>query len=141
MAAYNAFDCFTADLAHKKHDLSTGGDQLTLALCSAAPAVTDTGRTDLTEVSYTNCSSRNLNISSSSQTGGDLTVIVDDHTITGTGGAIPTFRYVAVYNDTAAGDEVICWFDYGSNIDLAQDETLTIDFDGTNGLFKITSPP
>jgi hypothetical protein len=42
-----------------------------------------------------------------------------------------------VYNDTSASDNLIGWFDYGAALTLGDNETLTIDFDGTNGLLQI----
>ena len=61
-----------------------------------------------------------------------------DEVITAAGGAINTFRYLVVYNDTAASDELLGWLDYGSVVDLADTESLTIDL-GVAGLMQITS--
>ncbi len=41
-----------------------------------------------------------------------------------------TFRYVVIYNDTATNDELIGFYDYGSDVTLANGETFTIDFTG-----------
>jgi hypothetical protein len=57
--------------------------------------------------------------------------------LTASGGSVAPFQYVVIYNDTATNDELICWFDYGSSVTLANGETLTLDFDGTNGLLQI----
>ena len=45
-------------------------------------------------------------------------------------GAVATFRYVVIYNDTptSPADPLICYYDYGSDLTLASGETLTIDF-------------
>jgi hypothetical protein len=51
-------------------------------------------------------------------------------------GAVGPFRYVVLYNETAPSDELICWYDYGSEITLAEDDTLTLDF-GTE-LFSLS---
>jgi hypothetical protein len=137
MASYNKFNSFVEAVAEKVHNL--GSDTLTVALCAAAnaPVATNTVLANLTEISYTNLSSRALTVSASSQTSGTYKLVVNDLVLTASGGAVATFRYVVVYNDTASNDELIAWFDYGSNLTLADGETLTLNFDGTNGLLQI----
>ena len=46
-------------------------------------------------------------------------------------GTVATFRYVVLYNDTATNDELIGYYDYGSNVDLLNGETFTITFDAS----------
>ena len=137
MATYTKFQPFVEKLAEKAHDL--GSDTLTVALTAAAnaPAATDGVLADLTEITYTNCSARALTTATSAQTGGTYKLVVNDLVLTASGGTVGPLRYVVVYNDTATNDELICFFDYGSEITLADGETLTLDFDGTNGLLQI----
>ncbi len=137
MAAYNKFNSFVEALAEKVHNL--GSDQLAVALCAAAnaPVATNTQLSNLTQISYTNLSSRNITTASSSQTSGTYKLTLNDLVLTASGGSVATFRYVVIYNDTATNDELICWFDNGSDVTLASGETFTIDFDGTNGLFTL----
>ncbi len=136
MATYNKINSFVEAVCEKVHNL--GSDQLVVALTAAAnaPVATNTQLSNLTQVSYTNLSSRNITTSASSQTSGTYKLVLTDLVLTASG-AVATFRYVAIYNDTATNKELICWFDYGSDLTLANGETLTIDFDGTNGLFTL----
>lgn len=137
MAAFNKFNAFVEALAEKVHNL--GSDQLVVALCAAAnaPVAGDSVLADLTQISYTNCSSRNITTSTSAQTGGTYKLVLNDLTLTATGGAIAAFRYIVIYNDTAAADNLIGFYDYGSDLTLAEGESLTIDFDGANGVLTI----
>ena len=135
MATYNKFNSFVEAEAEKVHNL--GADQLAVALCAAAnaPVASNTQLSNLTQISYTNLSSRNITTSSSSQTSGTYKLILTDLVLTASG-AVATFRYVAIYNSTATNGELIGWYDHGSDVTLANGETYTIDFDGTNGLFS-----
>jgi hypothetical protein len=53
-------------------------------------------------------------------------------------GAVATFRYVVLYNSTAASGNLIAWWDYGADVTLANTETFNIDFDQANGVFSNT---
>src|SRR5215471_9119440 len=133
MATYNKFNSFVEALAEKVHNL--GSDSLKVALTNTAPVATNTQLSNITEISYTDCSSRALVISSSSQTSGVYKLVIAELVLTSSGTVGP-FRYVVVYNDTATNKELIAWFDKGSSVTLDNTETLTLDFDGTNGLLQ-----
>lgn len=140
MATFNAFDQFVEDLAHGVHDLET--DQLVLAFCAAAnaPVAGNSVLADLTQISYTNASSRNITTSSSGQTSGTYTLALTDLVLTASGGTVGPFRYVVLYNDTptSPADPLIGFWDYGSDITLQDTETFTTDF-AANSL-QITVP-
>lgn len=128
MATFNKFNAFVENLAEKVHNL--GSDSLRVALTNSAPVATNSVLADITEISYTNCSSRAVSITSSSQTSGTYTLVLQDLVLTASGGSVGPFRYVVLYNDTptSPADPLIGWVDYGSSITLASGETLTIDF-------------
>jgi hypothetical protein len=134
MASYNKFQAFVEDVAEKVHDL--GSDQLVVALTDSAPVATNSVIGDISEISYTNCSSRNITTSSSSQTSGTYKLVLTDLTLTASGDVGP-FRYVVIYNDDAPNDPLICWFDYGTSMTLHSGDTFTLDFDGTDGLLQL----
>ena len=62
-----------------------------------------------------------------------------DEVFTASGGSIATFRYIVMYNNTAALDQLICYLDYGSAVDVTVGNTFTIDL-GANGWFELTIP-
>lgn len=135
MATFVKFQPFVEALAEKVHNL--GSDTLTVALTNTAPNATDAQLSQITEISYTNLSARAITVSASSQTGGVYKLVCSDLVLTSSGGTTGPFRYVVIYNDTATNDELICYFDYGSSITLGSGETLTIDFDASNGLLQL----
>lgn len=137
MAVFNKFNSFVEAVAEKKHDL--GADTLTIALCAtaSAPVATNAVLADLTQIAYTNLSSRVLTTSTSAQTSGTYKLVLADLTLTASGGAVAAFQYVVIYNDTALNDELVGYYDYGSALTLADGESLLIDFDGSAGVLTI----
>ena len=114
-----------------------GTDQFTIALTNSAPnAATNTVLADITEITYTNLSTRNITTSSSSQTGGTYTLVFTDLVLTSSGGSTGPFRYVVLYDNTptSPADPLAGYWDYGSSITLQDTETLTIDLGGTGFL-------
>ena len=128
MANYTKFQCFVEDICEKKHNL--GSDTLKVALSSAANAPSasaDVKLADITTVSVANLDSVTLTVSSSSQTSGTYKLVLADLTMTASG-AVGPFQYVIIYNDTASNKELICFFDYGSEVTLASGDTFKLDF-------------
>lgn len=136
MATFTKFQPFVENLAEKVFNL--GSDSLKVALTNTAPTNTFSQLSSITEISYTNLSSRVLTTSSSAQTSGTYKLVIADLVLTASGGTVGPFRYVVVYDDTATNDELIAYFDYGSALTLQDSDTFTLDFDGSNGLLQIT---
>lgn len=136
MATFVKFQPFVEALAEKVHNL--GSDQLVIALTNTAPNATDATLSQITEIAYTNLSSRNVTTASSAQTSGTYKLTCNDLVLTASGGAVATFRYVVLYNDTSASDNLIGYWDYGAGgVTLANGETFTVDFDGSNGVLTL----
>ena len=126
MATYTKFQCFVEDLAEKKHNLAS--DTLKVALTNTAPTAAGTTKlADLTGGITSGFDGMTITTSSSGQSSGTYKLVLTDLTMTATGSVGP-FRYVVIYNDSATNKEVICFFDYGSEVTLAKDDTFKLDF-------------
>lgn len=147
MATFNKLNGFVEHLAHGVHNLSTG--QLVWALSNTAPgseAAPPTGATadcvlaNVTQVAYTNLSSRNITTSASAQASGTYKLTINDLTLTSTGGSTGPFRYAYLYNDTptSPADPLIGYYDYGSSITLAAGESILMDASAVNGVIQLT---
>ena len=125
---YNKFNCLVEALAEKKHNLAS--DTLKVAFSNAAndpSASADVKLADIITIDATNFGDVTLTVSSSSQTAGTYKLVVVDKLLTATGD-VPAFRYAIIYNDTATDNPLICYFDYGSEVTLHANDTITLDF-------------
>lgn len=140
MAAYNKFQSFVENLAEGIIDLDS--HTLKAMLTNVAPVATNSVKADLTEISAGNgytAGGLTLTASASAQSSGTYKLTIDDFVWTASGGSIGPFRYVVIYDDTptSPADPLICWFDHGSSITLADTETFTADASAANGLLQI----
>lgn len=137
MSAFVKYNQFRSDLYNKVHDLlgtaGSGADVLKVMLTNTAPnASSHATRSDASEISggngYTSGGFSVANVGSMS--GGTLTLVATDVTITAAGGDIGPFRYAVVYNDTptSPADPLVCYFDYGASITLHDTEFIVVDF-------------
>ena len=134
-ATYNKINVFVGDLANAGHNFGT--NQLAVALTDTAPtASTGDGATFPGEISYANFSGSNPNYittTSATQTSGTLSLVLVNLVMTASG-TVPQFRYVGIKNVTTS--KVICWFDYGSEINMQNGDTFTVNF-SSNTLLTI----
>lgn len=139
MASFNKFNAFVENMAEGKFNLGT--DTLKVMLVNTAPVAANSVKADLTEISAVNgytAGGNAASITSSSQTSGTYKLVLGDPaTWTASGGSIGPFRYAVLYSDTAANDELIGWWDYGSSITLAAGESFAVDFDATTGVLTV----
>ena len=94
---------------------------------NAPSASADAVLADITTIAAPAVDSVTLTKTSSGQTTGTYKYVPNDLTMTASGSVGP-FRYVIVYNDTAASDPLICYFDYSSEVTLASGDTFKLDF-------------
>jgi len=144
MATFNKINDFVVNAVH---NMDLESDQLVVALSNTAPGSEVTPPTgdgdgvlaNVTQVTYTNLSSRNLTTSSSSQTSGTYKLVLADLTLTSSGGSTGPFRYVYIYNDTVTtpADPLVGYYDYGSSLTLQDGDSLTLDFSAANGVLQL----
>ena len=132
---FNKFNSFSEALGRKVHNLNT--DTLMLALTNSAPTASNTALANITEISYTNLSTRTITTTSYTQTAGVAKLIIQPITLTATG-AVATWRYIVLYNNTATNKELIGYYDYGSSQTMALGDGFAFNFDVTNGCLSLT---
>jgi hypothetical protein len=143
MATYTKIQDYVEQLSKAVHNWSS--HTFKAVLCNTAPVVTNTILSDLTQIStaggYTAGAGGGLALDTVTLTeaSGTAKVTIADEVFTASGASVGPFRYVAIYNDSATSpaDALVCFFDYGSSITLADGESFTIDFDATNGLWQL----
>jgi hypothetical protein len=127
VAAFNKFNSWVEVWSEAAN---LGTDQFTIALSNVAPAAANSVLADITEISYANCSSRNVTTTSSSQAAGTYTLVLTDLTLTATG-AVGPFTYVILYDSTIAGGALVGWWvDPAGPVTMANTNTYLIDFQG-----------
>lgn len=143
MAAFQKFEPFVQYLTRGVFNFTSDATStITVALTNAAnpPLSTNGLLADLTQISYTNFGSRVATITSSTQTAGVMRLILNDITLTVSGGAGAPFRYIVFYDDdpTSPADPLIGFYDYGSDLTLPDGASLLIDLSPVNGLFSLS---
>lgn len=144
MATFNKVNDFVKNAVH---NMDLESDQIVVALSNTAPGSEASNPAsdgngvlaNVTQVAYTNLSSRNVTTTSSTQTGGTYKLVLADITLTSTGGSTGPFRYVYLFNDTVTtpADPLIGYYDYGSSLTLNDGDSLTVDFSAANGVLQI----
>jgi hypothetical protein len=145
MATFNKVNDFVVNAVH---NMDLASDQIVVALSNTAPGSEGSNPTsdgngvlaNVTEISYANCSSRNITTTSSTQTGGTYKLVLEDITLAASGGDVGPFRYVYLYNDTVTdpADPLIGYYDYGLSLTLNDGDSFTLDFSAANGVLQIS---
>lgn len=129
--------------ANSEKTANIGTDTFAVALSNTAPgsespAPTADGQgilANVTEISYTNLSSRTLTTASSAQTDGTLKLDFNNLTLTA-GGTVGPFQYIYIYDDTptSPADPLVCYFILENPVTLTNGDTFPILFHA-NGLY------
>src|SRR5262245_33178197 len=130
MASYNKFEDFVEQLGKGIHQLHAAGHTLKVYASNATPdAAADAVKADLAEITAQNgYPSGGSDVQNDyTETSGTATLTGVDVVWTGSGDFGP-LRYIVLYNDTAASDNLIGWWDYASSITVHNGETFTVNF-------------
>jgi hypothetical protein len=141
MATYVKYEPFIENLINEIVDAFGTTDTFKAVIHTDAPTVaTDDQLADLTQIAgnngYTTDGDDIQN--DSTRTGGTVTMTAVDVVWTASGGNLgssTTGRYVSIHDDTAAGNELMCSFDYGSTFTVASGETFTLNFGASLATF------
>jgi len=140
MAAYNKFNNFVDWVCKGTLNLST--DALKVMLTNTAPVATNSIYSDISATELANgngyTTGGNAAAPTLSNAGGTEKLVCANPTTWTASGAVGPFRYVVLYDSTPASNKaLIGWWDYGSSITMALNDTFTVTFDGTNGVLQL----
>lgn len=137
-SAFNKFNSFTHEMGKGTHNFSS--HSLKVALTNTLPVASNAVLADITQIAngggYTGGAGGGYALDGVTWTtsGGVAKLVITDELITASA-AMATFQYAVVYNDTATGDPLIGWMDYGAPVTMGTGETFNLDFDGSAGVF------
>lgn len=137
MVAAVKYETFIQALANMEIDFFGTTHTWRAVIHTDAPvAATDAALADLTEIGNSNgYTTGGKDISfNSTRSGGTVTATATDQVWTASGGnlgASTTGRYISLYDDTHATNQLFVSYDYGATFTIADTETLTLDFGAT----------
>lgn len=131
MATATKFQDFSEQTVRGVHDWDA--HTFKVMLTNTAPVATNAVKADLTEIAAGNgyTAGGTATTITVEEAGGTTTVSGTEVVFTATG-AIGPFRYAVLYNDTAAADNLVQFWDYGSAVTLAAGETFTVRFNNAS---------
>lgn len=140
MATFTKYHTFTDELSKGGHNLQTAVFKVALTNTAPTEATDTVWNTTVAPApaaanGYT-AGGNTITTSSASTTSGTFKLVLADSVFTATSGGIGPVRYAIIYNSSAT-NKVFGYYDYGSSITLADTETLTVDFDATNGVMTL----
>ncbi len=151
MATFTKINDWLENKANGTVDMNA--DTFMIALSNTAPASETSDPTadnngvlaNVTQIAYTNYTDnltvdRTLEGITSAQAAGTYTLdSTVNITVTASGGAIAGFRYIYLYDDTSTSpaDPLVCVWDHGSTINLADGDSANLTFNAS-GIYTQT---
>lgn len=130
MATYVKYEPFAQKMWNGDLDLFGTTEEVRAVIHSDAPTVaTDDELADLTQITGTGYTAGGEDTQNdATRSGGTCTMTCVDIVWTASAADWAAGRYIALYDNTATGDPLMCDFDYGSNFTVGNGETFTLDF-------------
>lgn len=134
MATFAKYNDFVEQLGLETHQLATDSLKLALFTATHVPAASDTSYSALANevangVGYTTGGVA-LTTVSWAEVSGTATLDADDVSWTASGGSI-AYQYAVLYNDTSVGKNLICYWDEGATVTIADGETRTLQINAS----------
>jgi hypothetical protein len=132
------FQPFAAAVFNGVHNFAT--DTLKIALTNIEPVNTYASLSSISQIAAGGGYSTGgfaITTTRSTQSAGVYKLILADHTLTASG-TIAAWQYAVLYNGTAAGDPLICWYPFAVVFNMVATNTFLFDFDGTDGALNFS---
>lgn len=130
MATFSKYSDFVEQLCNGVHNFSS--HTFKVALSNGTPSAAHATLSAITELTTANGYTAGglATTIGVSETGGTVTVTATDPAVWTASGAGITFRYAALYNDTATSpaDALVAYWDNGSSSTVTSGNTLQVDF-------------
>lgn len=141
MATFTLFNSFAGKLGDGTIDLDT--HTFKCALTNSAPVATNTVLANITQIAagngYSTGGATLTNVVYTEPSAGTWRWDSDNIVFTASGGAMATFRYLVIYDDTAASDDLVGYYDAGSQT-LADGSSLTLTVNANGHILATKSP-
>ena len=141
MATFTLFNSFAGKVGDGTIDLDT--HTFKCALTNVAPVATNTVLADITQIAAGNGYSTGgvtlTNVTYTEPSAGTWKWDSDNIVITASGGTMATFRYMPIYDDTAASKDLVGYYDTGSQ-SLADGTSLTLTVNANGHILATKSP-
>jgi hypothetical protein len=134
MVAFNKIQDFVEQLGLARHELNANTLRVALARSTDPPVATDTVLADITQPTGTGYTAGGEDTQNTwAEAGGTATLTGTKVVWTAGAGNWQSFRYVMLHNDdtTTPTDQLIGWWDYGSDLTLGNGETFSVKFNGS----------
>ena len=141
-STFTLFNSFAGKVGDGTIDLDT--HTFKVALTNSAPVATNTVLANITQISagngYTTGGVTLTGVAWTEPSAGTWRFDSNDFSFTASGGTMATFRYIVIYSDTAASDDLVGYYDHGTAVSLPDGSSYSFTV-AADGHFEITKTP